>query len=266
MREPNLPGFADADPVARFYDDLAGFYHLLFDDWDAAVERQALAVDTLLARLAGPGRKRILDAACGIGTQAIGLARLGHDVRGTDLSGAAVMRARREAERLGVRLKIGVADMRALSGYVAGPFDVVCALDNALPHLMTDEELATALREAAAVLAPGGWFVASLRDYDRLIAERPRTTPLRLIEEPGGYRAVFQVWDWRADGSGYRLHQHIIRRHEAASDAHVFDSEYRALTRAAVERGLTAAGFVDWQWLGQEDSHFYQPVLAARRP
>ena len=31
--------FADADPVARFYDDLAGFYHLLFDDWDAAVER-----------------------------------------------------------------------------------------------------------------------------------------------------------------------------------------------------------------------------------
>lgn len=266
MHEPNLPGFADADPVARFYDDLAGFYHLLFDDWDAAVERQALAVDALLTRLVGPGPKRILDAACGIGTQAIGLAWLGHDVRGTDLSGAAVMRARREAERMGARLKIGVADMRALSGYVAGPFDVVCALDNALPHLMSDEELATALREAAAVLKPGGWFVASLRDYDRLIAERPRTTPLRLIDEPGGYRALFQVWDWRADGSGYRLHQHIIRRHEGDSVAHVFDSEYRALTRATVERGLMAAGFADWQWFDQEDSRFYQPVVAARRP
>src|SRR3546814_11821499 len=70
MREPNLPGFADADPVARFYDDLAGFYHLLFDDWDAAVERQALAVEAPLARLAGPGRKRLLDAPCGIGTTA----------------------------------------------------------------------------------------------------------------------------------------------------------------------------------------------------
>lgn len=174
------------------------------------------------------------------------------------------MRARREAERLGAKLKIGVADMRALSGYVAGPFDVVCALDNALPHLMTDEELATALREAAAVLAPDGWFVASLRDYDRLIAERPRTTPLRLIEEPGGYRALFQVWEWGPDGSAYRLHQHIVRRHEGVDDAHVFDSEYRALTRAAVERGLTAAGFTDWQWFGQEDSGFYQPVVAAR--
>jgi SAM-dependent methyltransferase len=266
MLEPNLPGFADADPVARFYDDLAGFYHLLFDDWDAAIERQALAVDALLTRLAGPGPKRILDAACGIGTKAIGLARLGHDVRGTDLSGAAVMRARREAERLGAKLKIGVADMRSLSGYVAGPFDIVCALDNALPHLMTDEELATALREAAAVLAPGGWFVASVRDYDRLIAERPRTTPLRLIDEPGGYRALFQVWDWRPDGQSYRLHQHIVRWRNGAQDAHVFDSEYRALTRAAVERGLTAAGFADWQWLGQEDSRFYQPVVAARRP
>src|SRR3546814_7191432 len=156
--------------------------------------------------------------------------------------------------------------MRALAGYVAGPFDVVCALDNALPHLLTDEELAIALREAAAVLAPGGWFVASLRDHDRLIAERPRTTPLRLIEEPGGYRALFQVWDWRADGTGYRLHQHIVQRHAGASDAHVFDSEYRALTRAAVERGLTEAGFADWQWLDPEDRRFYQPVVAARRP
>src|SRR5690606_37755658 len=130
----------------------------------------------------------------------IGLARLGHDVRGTDLSGAAVMRARREAERLGARLRIGVADMRSLSGYVAGPFEVVCALDNALPHLLTDDELTTALREIAAVLAPGGWFVASLRDYDRLIAEQPRTTPLQLFAEPGGYRALFQIWQWREGG------------------------------------------------------------------
>ncbi len=265
MHEPPLPGFTDADPVARYYDDLAGFYHLLFDDWDAAVERQAHAVDALLTRLAGPGPKRILDAACGIGTQAIGLARLGHEVRGTDLSGAAVVRARREAERLGAKLKIGVADMRALSGYVAGPFDVVCALDNALPHLMTDEELATALREAAAVLAPGGWLVASLRDYDRLIAERPRSTPVRVIAEPGGYRVLFQIWDWRADGEFYRLHQHVIRWRDGASHSHVFDSEYRALTRGAVERGLAAAGFADWHWLEPDDSQFYQPVVAARR-
>lgn len=266
MREPPLPGFGDADPVARFYDDLAGFYHLLFEDWDAAVERQGQTVDALFTRLAGPGRKRVLDAACGIGTQAIGLARLGHEVRGTDLSGAAVMRARREAARLGARLKISVADMRALSGYVAGPFDVVCALDNALPHLLTDEDLATALRETAAVLAPGGWFIASIRDYDRLIAERPRTTPLRLIDEPGGYRALFQIWDWRPDGGSYRLHQHIIQWRNGASEARVFESEYRALTRGAVERGLAAAGFADWQWLEPEDSRFYQPVVAARRP
>jgi len=264
MHEPALPGFVDADPVARFYDDLAGFYHLLFDDWDAAVMRQAKSVDALLTMLAGSGRKRILDAACGIGTQAIGLALLGHDVRGTDLSGAAVMRARREAARLGATLKISVADMRSLSGYVAGPFDVVCALDNALPHLMTDEELTAALRESAAVLAPGGWFVASIRDHDRLIAERPRTTPLRLIDEPGGYRALFQVWDWWPDGSGYRLHQHIIQWRDGASQAHVFESEYRALTRAAVERGLAAAGFTEWRWLEAGDERFFQPVVAAR--
>ena len=93
-----------------------------------------------------------------------------------------------------------------------------------------------------------------------------RTTPLRLINEEDGYRALFQVWDWSPDGGSYRLHQHIVRWQSGAQDTHVFDSEYRALTRAAVERVLTAAGFADWQWLGQEDSRFYQPVVAARRP
>ncbi|MCH7795829.1 MAG: class I SAM-dependent methyltransferase, partial [Proteobacteria bacterium] len=72
--------------ITDFYDELSEQYHLLFADWDEAVERQGEVVDRVIRDLAGPGAKRVLDAACGIGTQAIGLARLGHQVTGTDLS------------------------------------------------------------------------------------------------------------------------------------------------------------------------------------
>src|ERR1700736_5531060 len=39
----------------------------------------------------------VLDCACGIGTQALGLARAGYNVEGTDLSRAEIERAKAEA-------------------------------------------------------------------------------------------------------------------------------------------------------------------------
>ena len=94
--------------VSAFYDDLAADYHLLFDDWQEAVRRQA----AVLHRLIGGGRLRILDVSCGIGTQSLGLAALGHEVTGRDASPASLTRARREADALGVRTTFEVGDMR----------------------------------------------------------------------------------------------------------------------------------------------------------
>src|ERR1700680_4551084 len=68
-----------------FYDQLATDYHLVHQDWEAVIERQADALDRLI-RSAYPQAKEILDCSCGIGTQAIGLARRGYRVHGTDVS------------------------------------------------------------------------------------------------------------------------------------------------------------------------------------
>ncbi|MEU4738779.1 class I SAM-dependent methyltransferase, partial [Streptomyces fradiae] len=85
-------------PTARyFYDDLAADYDLLYADWDASVARQGTALDDRVTRALGPGPHDVLDCACGIGTQALGLAALGHRVTGTDLSPVAAARAAREA-------------------------------------------------------------------------------------------------------------------------------------------------------------------------
>ncbi len=53
--------------ITDFYDELSEQYHLIFADWDEAVERQGELVDRVIRDLAGPGAKRVLDAACGIG-------------------------------------------------------------------------------------------------------------------------------------------------------------------------------------------------------
>lgn len=253
------------DEVTRFYDDLSAHYHLLFADWDAAVRRQGAVLDALIAARAGPGPKRVLDAACGIGTQAIGLALCSHAVTGSDLSSAAVARARREAGRFGVAVRFTIADLRRLSGEIEGRFAVALAFDNSLPHLLSDDDLAAALREIADLLEPGGLFLASLRDYDALAAERPSATPVRVLDDAEGRRVLFQLWDWDADGSGYRVTQYILRHKPDAIEGLAFTSRYRALRRRELESALTEAGFTGLEWIEPSEQGYYQPVIAARR-
>ncbi len=252
-----------ADAVAQFYDDLSSHYHLLLKDWDSNLVWQSEVLERLMADRLGPGPKRILDAACGIGTQALGLAARGHAVTGSDLSPAAVARARREAAERDLKISFTVADMRVLSGYHAGPFDVVCVMDNALPHLRSDEDLAASLGEAASLLKPGGLFLASIRDYDALMERRPNATEPRVFDDKDGRRVVFQVWDWRSDGAGYRVHQYILRQKSKRGpvDPLLYATDYWCLTRDRLDGLLTSAGLQQVEWLGPEESGYYQPVV-----
>src|SRR5215203_1928538 len=152
-----------ADSVRAFYDELAESYHFIFADWQGSMRRQATALDRLIDAQLGSGPHTILDCACGIGTQAIGLALLGHTVHATDVSPNAVARAEREAATRSASLSFGVADMREIASQVDGEFGVVLACDNALPHLLEDEDLCLAVENMFAKLRPGVLLLASLR-------------------------------------------------------------------------------------------------------
>ena len=95
--------------VETCYDDLTEHYHLIFEDWDRSIQQQASILGPLLERYAGHAVLSILDCACGIGTQALGLAQLGHKIVASDLSRSSVARAQREARRLGVEIRFHVA-------------------------------------------------------------------------------------------------------------------------------------------------------------
>ncbi|MFN8664864.1 MAG: class I SAM-dependent methyltransferase [Thermomicrobiales bacterium] len=252
------------DTVRAFYDQFAASYHLIFADWHASIERQAAVLDHLVRDALGSGPQHMLDCACGIGTQAVGLARLGHRVHATDLSPAAVARAEQEACLAGVSLSVAVADMRELEQQVPGTFDVVLACDNALPHLLTDDDLHRAAANIASKLRPGGLLLASIRDYDRLVQSRPRTEMPRVFDSPDGLRVAFQVWDWAPDGCEYQVHQFLLRNHDDQWRTEHVETRYRALLRADLDAALRLAGLGQISWLEPEESGYYQPVVTAR--
>src|SRR5690606_40918171 len=64
----------------------------IFADWKQSVHRQAKVLGKFIAAHKGDPPLTILDCACGIGTQAIGLALAGYSVYGTDLSPEAIER------------------------------------------------------------------------------------------------------------------------------------------------------------------------------
>jgi glycine/sarcosine N-methyltransferase len=254
-----------SETVSQFYDRLADDYHLLFADWKEAVLWQAQVLDKLIRAETGKESVSLLDCSCGIGTQAIGLATRGHRVHATDLSAEAIRRARREAKAFGAQVTFGIADFRDLEVRVPGTFEAVISCDNALPHLLADDDLLLAARNMAAKLEPKGLLLLSIRDYDQLVKDKPGATAPRVFDTPEGRRIVFQVWDWAHDGKMYQVHQFILTESEGEWKTAHYATVYRALLRVELEGILSRAGFSDIRWHTPEESGYYQPIVTARR-
>jgi SAM-dependent methyltransferase len=247
--------------VEAFYDQLAPLYHLIFPDWDASIRRQAEALEGILRDHWGEQRLTILDAACGIGTQAIALAGLGHTVTASDLSPSAVARARREAERRGLKIAFSVDDMRALPGSYRAQFDLVVACDNAVPHLLSDAEILQAFEQFFACTRPGGGCLITVRDYDREERAGVQMKPYGVRDVAGTRHVIVQVWEFH--GSIYDLAMYFVADDGSpVCPAQVFRTRYYAVGTGTLMALLEAAGFRDVHRL---DGRFYQPVLLGKR-
>jgi glycine/sarcosine N-methyltransferase len=252
-----------AESVETFYDDLAASYHLMFEDWNQTVARQAAILGPVLEQYTGKRSAYLLDCACGIGTQTIGLAQRGHILVGSDLSGSAVKRAICEARSRDLDIRFHVADMRDLSSIPESGFDAVLAGDNALPHLLSQPDLEQAAVEIAGKLKDSGILLATIRDYDKLLLTRPTMQGPAFYEQDGKNRFVHQVWQWH--GEEYALHVYITLETESGWQVKHFDSRYRALRRSDLNRALHSAGFRDIRWLEPETTMFYQPIVIATK-
>ena len=250
------------DIVQTFYDNLASQYDQLFQDWQTTTREQAVILDRIFRENSFDHTAGILDCACGIGTQSIGLAALGYSVTGSDISEAELAQAKMRAEQNGVAVSFEHADFCALSETFSDCFDIVICMDNALPHMLTKSALEAAVKSIVNQLAPDGLFVASIRDYDSLMVEKPPYSPPYIHKTEKGQRVSFQTWQW--EGDNYRLIQYIIDDSETAQVSR-FECEYRAVRRQELTDLLLIHGCREVMWKFPEETGFYQPVVIARK-
>jgi 2-polyprenyl-3-methyl-5-hydroxy-6-metoxy-1,4-benzoquinol methylase len=197
-----------------------------------------------------------------MGTQALGLAKLGFRVSGCDFSCHAVERARLEASRRGLGIELSVANMLDLTCLQDAHFDAVICMDNALPHLENTEQLIQAAAQIRSRLHPKGLLMASIRDYDHLIKERPVVQGPSFYADQGHRRIVFQIWDW-LDDRRYIFHLYITR--EVGKEWQTFHTTatYRAVLKDELAAVLHQAGYINVHWLLPSETGFYQPIILA---
>jgi SAM-dependent methyltransferase len=78
----------------------------------------------------------VVDIGCGLGDNAVYLAKNGHRVTGLDISPTALITAERRAADAGVDVRFAVADATRLDGYT-GAFDTV--VDSGMFHCLDDD-------------------------------------------------------------------------------------------------------------------------------
>jgi len=253
--------------VSDFYDHLADWYHLIFPDWEESMTRQGEALSYLLVSEGPPVASadfRVLDAAAGIGTQALALAAKGYAVSARDLAAAPILRLRDEAERRELQVDAGIADMRSLtSADFDSPFHAVVVLDNAVAHLDSDEEILETFRGLHDVLVPGGVLLCSVRNYDSIERGVDRRHPYGEREVDGERYRVWQDWRW-LDHDRYESTM-VVQQDEEGTwvDRVRTNATFRPV---AVRKLLTLLVLAGFQGCEDRNGPFYQPLVLGRRP
>jgi len=101
--------------VQIFYNNLATQYDKLFLDWQGTTREQAEILDKIFVSNGFGLTANVLDCACGIGTQAIGIAALGYQVTASDISDGELAEAEKRAKENRVKIRFEQADFCALS-------------------------------------------------------------------------------------------------------------------------------------------------------
>ncbi len=250
--------------TVEFYNQLAPFYRSLYPDWDADLKKQAVILDQVINEYYGGEVVTILDAACGIGTQAIGLAEMGYRVSGRDISGEAVELAKKEANLRGLEIDFSVGDMRDLDANLTEPFDLIIACDNAIPHLLSMKEILTTLKKIYRNIKPGGGCLVSVRDYSKIIrrSKETRIVPRRVQQIEGGRIILFDLWE--IEGDYYQISIYMLeeRAGEEPTISIARGGKYYCIETDQLEYLFLQAGFPKVVTLRDR---YFQPLLIAKK-
>lgn len=198
--------------IAEYYNQRAKYQLLPYDeDWDTVIEKFSKVIDTRLRYIFGDKKLKVLDCTCGIGTQAISCAKLGHHIWASDISSEMIKYAQKYSAERGENIHSFIQDVREpFSENYKNKFDAVLSLNNSLVFVSNnknaDTELTTSFKNIFDILNDNGIFMISLRPYDEYLISKPLSPPNREYK----FRKVgddtvkfYQRYDWLDDNKHY---------------------------------------------------------------
>jgi SAM-dependent methyltransferase len=176
-----------------YYEVFADVYPLFFPDLDKNMRQEGAWLDAVLKTY---GAKRVLDASCGTGRQAVPLAERGYEVIAADPSPAMLRHARAIAERHHTCARFVQTAFADLPAAVGGDFDAVIALGNGLCNLERREDVLAALQAIRHCCRPDGICIIGIKDFDRLSLRRQRFHGHGIDDKNGVRTLLFEIWDF----------------------------------------------------------------------
>jgi SAM-dependent methyltransferase len=241
----------------NFYAGLSPFYHLIYPDWEGSMLRQASHLDSIIRELWGSDSRSVLDASCGIGTQSLGLAALGYNVTGSDLSPEEVERAKKEADERNLAIDFHVCDMRRVFDHFGKQFDLVISCDNSVPHLLTDEDILQAFQQFWRCTRPGGGCIITVRDYEKEDLSQRQVKPYGIRDHEGTRWLLSQVWE--PNDRTYDVTMYLIEdQGETDCRTHVFRASYYPVSIRRIMELMRESGFQD---VVRIDDRYFQPII-----
>lgn len=151
-------------------------------NWAARLGRE---IPVLSDAFGAPGGGRILDAGCGPGRQALGLAERGYHVVGVDLSDAPLELAVRRAKDSAGSTEFVRASYAELHDKLGGGFDGVYCIGNSLAASGTQSAAREAIHQFGLCLRTGGRLFVQILNFEPMRRELPCVRGPRVVSVDG---------------------------------------------------------------------------------
>ena len=168
----------DYDPLEGYRDPEA------YDVEDAGYDEDQPLTEQLARSLGGP----LLDLACGTGTMAIHLARLGYQVTGLDIVPEMIAWATRKAAAQAVSVEWVLADARSFQ--LGKQFPFIYMLGNAFQHFLTRADQEALLARVREHVQPDGRFLFCTRNPSPRNLFEPRFSEPQQYTMPDGRQQI----------------------------------------------------------------------------
>jgi glycine/sarcosine N-methyltransferase len=165
------------EAIRSFYDELADEYDSM-TQFDSRLIKEEPVYRQIVQHY---GLKNIVDVGSGTGFHSILLAKLGCSVTSVDVSDKMLIKLKDNATKYSLTINTVQSDFGDLKNNLKSNFDAVFCMGNSLPHLLTIEEINSAIGNFYNVLSSNGVLFLQILNYERIILSKNHIQSIREI-------------------------------------------------------------------------------------